>query len=116
MTLQQLRYIIAIDRHRNFARAASELGITQPTLSSLLQKLESELDAQIFERTNKSVSPTTIGEKIIRQAKTAIAEADRIRDLIAEERGAVDGNLNLSFGPTIAPYLLPKFINVYTGK
>lgn len=116
MTLQQLRYIIAIDRNRGFARAAAELGITQPTLSTLLQKLEEELDAQIFERTNKSVSPTAIGEKIIRQAKIAVSEADRIKDIIAEERGAVDGNLNLSFGPTIAPYLLPRFINVYTGR
>lgn len=116
MTLQQLRYILALDRHRNFARAAFELGITQPTLSSLLQKLEAELDARIFDRTNKSVSPTAIGEKIIRQAGIALSEVDRIRDMIAEERGAVDGKLNLSFGPTIAPYLLPEFINVYTDK
>lgn len=116
MTLQQLRYIIAIDRHRNFARAALELGITQPTLSSLLQKLETELDVRIFERTNKGVSSTAIGEKIVRQAKVAVSEADRIIDMIAEERGAVDGKLNLTLGPTIAPYLLPRFINVYVGK
>ena len=116
MTLQQLRYVLAIDRHRNFARAAIELGITQPTLSALLQKLEAELDARIFERTNKSVAPTAIGTKIIRQAGIVISEADRIRDLIAEERGAVDGKLSLSIGPTIAPYILPKFINVYTAR
>lgn len=116
MTLQQLRYIIAIDRCRNFARAAAELGITQPTLSSLLQKLESELDALLFERTNKRVAPTAIGEKIIRQAKITISEADRIMDIIAEERGAVAGKLNLSFGPTIVPYLLPRFINIYTER
>ena len=53
MTLHQLEYIIAIDRHRNFAKAAAELGITQPTLSSLLQKLENELDVRIFERVSK---------------------------------------------------------------
>ena len=58
MTLQQLKYIIAIDRHRNFARAAAELDITQPTLSALLQKLENELDVRIFHRSNKSVCPT----------------------------------------------------------
>ena len=55
MTLQQLKYIVAIDRHRNFARASEELGVTQPTLSALLVKLESELDVRIFDRSNKYV-------------------------------------------------------------
>ena len=72
MTLQQLKYIISIDRHRNFARAAAESGITQPTLSSLLQKLESELDVRIFDRSNKNVSPTAIGAKILRQAERIV--------------------------------------------
>ena len=64
MTLQQLRYIVAIDRFRNFARAADACDISQPTLSAMLIKLEEELDVRIFERTNKSVKPTTEGEKI----------------------------------------------------
>lgn len=55
MTLQQLRYIVAIDRFRNFARAADACDISQPTLSAMLIKLEEELDVRIFERTNKSV-------------------------------------------------------------
>lgn len=114
MTLQQLKYIIAIDRFRNFARAAEELGVTQPTLSNLLQKLENELDVRIFERSNKSVEPTTIGEKIVRQAKIAVAESERISELIAEEKGTVAGHLNLSVGPTIAPYILPGFIKAYS--
>lgn len=116
MTLQQLRYVIAIDKHRNFARAASALGITQPTLSSLLQKLETELDAYIFERTNKSVTPTFIGEKIIRQAKIALDAAERITEIVAEEKGGIAGSLNLAVGPSIAPYILPKFIKDYTAN
>lgn len=116
MTLQQLRYIIAIDRHRNFARAAAELDITQPTLSSLLQKLENEIDVRIFDRTNKNVVPTSIGQKILRQAERALNEADRISELVAEEKGAVDGTLNLSVGPTVAPYILPQFIKEYTQR
>ncbi len=114
MTLQQLKYIISIDRHRNFARAAAESGITQPTLSSLLQKLESELDVRIFDRSNKNVSPTAIGSKILRQAERIVNEAERIVELVTEEKGLVTGMLNLSAGPTIAPYILPRFIKTYT--
>ena len=58
MTLQQLKYIVAIDRYRNFAKAADACGISQPTLSAMLVKLEEELDVRIFERSNKSVTPT----------------------------------------------------------
>ena len=76
MTLQQLRYIVAIDRHRNFARAAEACQISQPTLSAMLQKLEEELDVRLFDRTNKQVVPTAAGEKIVRQAERALMEAD----------------------------------------
>lgn len=114
MTLQQLKYIIAIDRYRNFANAASGLGITQPTLSSLLQKLEAELDVRLFDRSNKGVVPTAIGEKILLQAERVVNEAERISELVAEEKGMVIGGFNLSVGPSIAPYILPKFIKTYT--
>ena len=82
MTLQQLRYIVAIDRHRNFARAAEACQISQPTLSAMLQKLEEELDVRLFDRTNKTVVPTSAGEKIVRQAERALMEADRIHELV----------------------------------
>ena len=113
MTLQQLKYIVAIDRQRNFAKAAEQCGISQPTLSAMLVKLEEELDVRIFERSNKLVTPTTAGEKIIRQAEKALAEAERITELVAEDKGAINGELALSVGPTIAPYILPKFIRHY---
>ena len=113
MTLQQLKYIVAIDRYRNFAKAADACGISQPTLSAMLVKLEEELDVRIFERSNKSVTPTIAGEKIIRQTERAIAEAERIAELVSEDKGDVAGELNLSVGPTIAPYVLPKFIRHY---
>ena len=113
MTLQQLKYIVAIDRWRNFAKAAEQCGISQPTLSAMLVKLEEELDVRIFERNNKSVTPTAAGEIIIRQAEKALAEAERITELVAEDKGSVNGGLILSVGPTIAPYILPKFIHHY---
>lgn len=115
MTLQQLKYIVAINRLRNFAKAAEQCGISQPTLSAMLIKLEEELDVRIFERSNKSVFPTTAGEKIIRQAERALAEAERITEIVAEDKGVVTGGLAISVGPTIAPYILPNFIKHYSS-
>ena len=114
MTLQQLKYIIAIDRLRNFAKAAEQCGISQPTLSAMLMKLEEELDVRIFERNNKSVIPTSTGEKIIRQAERTLSEAERISELVSEDKGIISGALTLSVAPTIAPYILPKLIKNYT--
>ncbi|MBO4841456.1 MAG: LysR family transcriptional regulator [Bacteroidaceae bacterium] len=113
MTLQQLKYIVAVDRQRNFAKAAEQCGISQPTLSAMLVKLEEELDVRIFERSNKQVTPTAAGEKIISQAKKTLAEAGRIKELVAEDKGDISGDFTLSVGPTIAPYILPKFIRHY---
>ena len=113
MYLQQLRYVVAVNRFRNFAKAAESCNVSQPTLSAMLQKLEEELDIRIFERSNKSVTPTTAGEKIIRQAETALLEIDRIGEIVLEGKGQIGGKFALSVGPTIAPYILPKFIKKY---
>lgn len=113
MNLQQLKYIMAIDRFRNFAKAADACNISQPTLSAMLMKLEEELDVRIFERSNKMVTLTAVGEKILRQAQTVVMETDRITEIVREERGALSDVFSLSVGPTIAPYLLPKFIKHY---
>ena len=116
MNLQQLKYIMAIDRFRNFAKAADACNISQPTLSAMLMKLEEELDVRIFERSNKMVTLTAVGEKILRQAQTVVMEIDRITEIVREEKGALSNAFSLSVGPTIAPYLLPKFIKHYREK
>lgn len=116
MNIQQLRYIVAIDRFRNFARAADSCHISQPTLSAMVAKLEKELDVRLFERSNKTVKPTVAGEKIIRQAQRALMETDRIAELASEDKGTIGGSFALSVGPTIAPYLLPKFIRHYRNN
>lgn len=114
MTLQQLKYIVAIDRYRNFAKAAAELDVTQPTLSALLIKLEEELGVRLFERSNKSVSPTAIGETVISQAAKILGQTDMISETIAEHKGEVTGSLSIGISPGIAPYLMPRFIKKYT--
>ena len=113
MNLQQLKYIVALNRFRNFARAAEACQVSQPTLSAMLVKLEEELDTRIFERNNKTVSPTASGKKIIRQAETALQEIERISEIVMEDKGEIGGRLSLAVGPTIAPYILPKFIRHY---
>ena len=116
MNIQQLRYIVAIDRFRNFAKAADACGISQPTLSAMLVKLEEELDVRLFERSTKMVKTTAAGEKIVAQARRALMETDRIFELVNEGKGSVGGPFALSVGPTIAPYLLPKFIRHYQSN
>lgn len=113
MNIQQLRYIIAVNRFRNFAKAAESCHVSQPTLSAMLQKLEEELDIRIFQRSNKSVAPTTAGVKIIRQAEKALMEVERIGEIINEDKGTIGGRFALAVGPTIAPYILPQFIKHY---
>ena len=113
MTLQQLTYVIELNRCRNFALAAEACGITQPTLSAMLAKLEDELDVRIFDRSNKKVTPTTTGAKIIVQAERAVREASRISEIVAEEKGSVSGPLRLAASPSIAPYILPEVIRQY---
>lgn len=114
MTLQQLKYLLAIDRCRNFARAAEELDVTQPTLSAMLVKLEEELGVTLFERSNKQVRPTATGLAVIRQAERSLREIDRIHGLLADFKEKVEGPLSLAVAPSIAPYIVPQFIRRYT--
>ena len=113
MTLQQLHYIVAVDKFRSFARAAEFCGVAQPTLSKKIAKLEEELDVRIFERTNRSVEPTATGSAILRQAVSTLKEAGRIREIVEETKNTVSGELRMSVGPSIAPYILPQFIRIY---
>lgn len=115
MTIQQLTYIIALDKYRSFAKAAEHCGVTQPTLSKMVAKLEEELDVRIFDRTNRHVSPTATGIRIIHQALHAVQETERIREIAEETRSTVGGELRMSVGPSIAPYILPGFIRLYSA-
>ena len=75
MTLQQMEYIVAVYRLRHFARAAEHCGGTQPTLSAMIEKLETELGVKIFERSSQQVIPTEIGRKVVEQAWKVLVRA-----------------------------------------
>lgn len=109
MTLQQLEYIIAVDRFRHFTKAAEHCRVTQPTLSAMIQKLEEELDTRIFDRNQQPVCPTPIGLLIIKQAREVLVQVNRIKNIIEEEKHSMNGTFTLGILPTIAPYLLPRF-------
>ena len=109
MTLQQLEYILAVDRYRHFGRAAEACNVTQPTLSAMIGKLEEELNAKLFDRNRQPICPTPVGEQVIRQAKEVLAQADSIKDIVEEEKHSLNGTFRVGILPTIAPYLLPRF-------
>lgn len=108
MTLQQMEYIVAVDQYRHFARAAESCGVTQSTLSSLIQKLETELDVVIFDRSSHPVRPTELGAEIIAQAKVLLFNASQMEELVSSHKGEAVGKLRLGVASTIAPYILPK--------
>ena len=109
MTLQQLEYILAVNQFRHFAKAAEYCRVTQPTLSAMIQKLEEELDTRIFDRSQQPVCPTPVGILIIEQAQNILVQANRIKNIIEEEKHSLTGTFKLGILPTVAPYLLPRF-------
>lgn len=107
MTLQELKYIAAIDQYRHFGKAAEACGLTQSTLSLMVKKLEEELDVRIFDRNAHPVAPTEIGRKIIDQAKVVLYNVDQITEMTRSEKKALSGPLRIALISTISPVLVP---------
>jgi len=116
MTLTQLQYTIAVAEEGNFTQAAEKCFVTQPTLSMQVQKLEDELGIKLFNRNTKPITLTTIGEKIIDQAKMILKETNRMEDIVSTEKGFIGGNFRLGIIPTVMPTLLPMFLNTFIKK
>ncbi len=116
MTLTQLQYLIAVDNHRHFARAAEACFVTQPTLSMQIQKLEDELGVLLFDRSKHPVRPTSIGEKLIAQARMVVNESERMKQILQESKNQLDGPFKLGVIPTVASSLIPRFIGKFHKK
>lgn len=116
MTITQLQYVLAVAENKNFTLAAEKCFVTQPTLSMQIQKIEEELDIQIFDRTKKPIQLTEIGQKIVNQSKNIVNEADRIQDIVDQQKGFIGGEFRLGIIPTIMPTLLPMFLNNFIKK
>jgi len=116
MTLSQLEYVLAVDRHRHFVTAAEKCFVTQATLSMMIRKLEAELDMQIFDRSRHPVRPTREGEQLLVHARKVISEISHLKSFADEMKGGISGSLHLGIIPTLAPYLLPLFLKSFSKK
>ncbi len=116
MTITQLYYVLAVAEHKNFTLAAEKCFVTQPTLSMQIQKLEEELDIQIFDRSKKPIQLTDVGRKNSTQAKNIVNESGRIKDIVEQQKGYIGGDFKVGIIPTIMPTLLPMFLANFINK
>ena len=105
-----------MDKTRHFVRAAELCGVTQPTLSAMVQKLEDEMDCKIFDRSRQPIVPTEIGKQIISQAQVILYQVNQLKESVRSEKDTLSGSLILAIIPTIAPYLLPQFIATFKSR
>jgi LysR family hydrogen peroxide-inducible transcriptional activator len=110
MTLNELRYIVAVAQERNFRRAAEKSFISQPALSLAIQKLEEELGLKIFERGKNNISVTPVGIEIVGQAQRTLEEAEHIREIARQGKDQLVGTLRLGIIYSVGPYLLPDLV------
>jgi LysR family transcriptional regulator, hydrogen peroxide-inducible genes activator len=115
MNLQQLEYIVALDIHRNHAKAAEHCHVTQPTLSMMVKKLEDELGVKIFDRM-QPLKPTAAGDVVLGRARQILQEVKNLKEFIKNEKDSIEGEFRLAVIPTLAPYLLPRFLNEFLEK
>ena len=116
MTLNELRYIVALAREKHFSRAADACFVSQPTLSVAIKKLEEELDVKLFERGGHEISTTAIGEAILEQAQKVLEHVALLRETAKRDKDPLNGPIKLGVIYTIAPYLLPELVGIAIQK
>ncbi|GAB6068998.1 hydrogen peroxide-inducible genes activator [Thiomicrorhabdus hydrogeniphila] len=110
MTLNELKYIVAVAKEKHFRKASETCFVSQPTLSVAIKKLEDELGVILFERRKQDVLITPVGQKIIRIAEEILERSKDIKQIAKETQGDLISELKIGAIYTIAPYLLPKLI------
>ena len=110
MNIRDLKYIIAVAETKHFGKAAAQCFVSQPTLSGQIKKLEEELGVAIFERTNRSVEITTVGEEIIKHSRMILEQTDVIQQLALAHQDPLAGPLRIGAIPTLSPYLMPLIL------
>lgn len=112
MTLQQMEYVVAVDKYRHFVKAAESCNVSQSTLSMMIKKLEDELDVMIFDRDARPVRPTIAGEIVIEQIKVILFNTKQLRELTLSERELNSGICHDSCGRY---YLVGKILKKFFG-
>lgn len=116
MTITQIEYVVAVATYKSFVAAAEKCFVTQPTLSMQIQKLEDELGVKIFDRNKHPIAVTEMGELIVAQGKVALAECERIHELIQAQQKVLSGSFKFAAIPTVAPNILPGLLENYSKK
>ena len=111
MNLQQLKYIVTVAENKSFGKAAKELYVSQSTLSTMIAKFEEEMGIEIFDRRYKPIDISKEGIEIIEQIKVVLNEIENLHHVTKVLKGEEGGVIKLGIIPTVAPYLLPLFIN-----
>ena len=109
-TIKQLRYLIELEKHQHFGHAAEASFVSQSAFSVAIRELESTLDVKLVDRTNRSVTFTTLGRQITAQARLCLFDLEGLIDIANEQREPLSGELRLGAIPTIAPFMLPKIL------
>lgn len=107
MIIQQLEYIKAVDKYGHFGKAAEACGVTQPTLSLMIKKMEEELDVRIFDRDSYPIVATEAGRKIIDKAGVVLYNLNQIPEITKSEKELASGEVKIAMTSTIAPVLIP---------
>jgi len=109
-TVKQLRYLVELEKHAHFGKAAEACFVSQSAFSVAIRELESTLGTQLFDRTNKSVTITAMGREIVVQARLVIRDLEALMDMARVSSEPLSGKLRLGVIPTISPFLLPKLL------
>ncbi|MEL7189000.1 MAG: hydrogen peroxide-inducible genes activator [Pseudomonadota bacterium] len=109
-TIKQLQYLVALHEHGHFGRAADACFVSQSTLSAGLRELESLLGVTLVERSRRVVRFTSLGEQVVEKAGRLLREAEELSDLVQASGKPLSGQLRMSVIPTIAPFMLPRFL------
>ena len=110
MTLQELKFVVALAEARHFGRAAKMCFVSQPTLSIAVRKFEKELGITLFERDKSDIRITSLGREVVQRAKQVLAEVDGIQQVVQFDQNQLSGMLKLGVIYTVGPYLLPPLI------
>lgn len=116
MNIRDLKYLVALRDHLHFGKAAEACFVSQPTLSMQVKKLEEQLGVKLLERTNKSVSLTSVGMIISERARDILLQTDGIRDIAKALSDPYHGEITMGIIPTLAPYFLPYFMPRFIKK
>lgn len=116
MTLVQLKYAVTLEKVKNYAIAATELLIAQPTLSLQIQKLEKSIGISIFDRTTNPISVTNEGKEFLKQARVVLAESEKLEYMFSQKGDSIAGDLRLGIIPTVSSSLLIKILPIINSK